>query len=51
MSQDIIVTTGATVGGDPNRLEIRELIKNERQFSLYIQTLCMYYNTRFMLAQ
>ena len=41
MSKDVIVTTGALVGGSPNRLEIRTLIKNEKQFSLYIQALCM----------
>ena len=44
MSEDIVITTGAAFGGTHNRLEIRELIKNEKQFSLYIQALCTCHN-------
>ena len=44
MSKDIIVTTGALVGVSPNRLESRTLIKNEKQFSLYIQALCTFHS-------
>jgi len=34
-----IVTTGATAGGAPNRLEINDLVKDEKFFSLYVQAL------------
>ena len=37
---DRVITTGPS-GGSPNRLEIRDLIKNEKFFSLYIQALRM----------
>jgi len=39
MSQKVIVS-GPT-GGAPNRLEIRDFIKNDKFFSLYIQALRM----------
>lgn len=44
MSDKVFIITGAkggsTAGADaPNRLEINDLVKNEEQFSLYIQSL------------
>ncbi|KAK7688615.1 hypothetical protein QCA50_008153 [Cerrena zonata] len=35
-----IITTGPTVGGVCTRLEITDLVKNKKQFSLFIQALC-----------
>jgi hypothetical protein len=37
-----VIITGPT-GGAPNRLEIRDFVKNEKFFSLYIQALRGYF--------
>lgn len=49
MSTERIITTGAT-GGHSNRLEIHDLIQDERQFSLYIQALCKHYGYRSLIV-
>jgi len=42
------VISGASGGGAPNRLEIKDFVANEKYFSLYVQGLRAFFQIMFL---